>query len=284
MSKEKYAFIFVGLFLFVLGFDVLMIVQYCKNLSSPALIAAASIVAGTILAAMSAWFCVREQRNDKGEHLERPLARKISAFCGKVLLICVGGLSSTAIITLYFHQKAEAREQQARNQENAAKTDADILKLNAQKQAAIEHQQLEIKRINALKDAAADLMRQTGSASAARALVEKNTPGEGTATAAIAPIPTPTPPTATSAAIAQAEAQQKAEQKGTFKQWLLEHADSGIYYAPTIANLTVFIGLSLVLMFVPVSGWKVAGTKKQPITLALSPAVATAQTGQSPIS
>lgn len=266
MNTEKLAFVFIGLLLFILGFDALMGVHYIKNLSGPALIAIASIVAGTFLACMAAWFCCKPNA---------PTYLKIASFSAKVLLILVGGLSATAVITLYFHKAAEAKTQQIKMVERAAETEQELAKKAADNKAREDAQKRELDRINTLKDAALQLRKVAG-ARAANSFIEKNSTGITTAT----PQPDATPGFI-AAAQGIGEAQAKEEEKHTFKQWLLEYADSGIYYVPTMANLLVFIGLSGVLLFGSGATGKTS-TKQQPGFVNQQPAGATASTDKSP--
>lgn len=263
MNKEKLAFVFIGLLLFILGFDALMIVHYIKNLSGPSLIAIGSIIAGTFLAFMAAWFCCKPNA---------PQVLKIAAFSSKIVLIIVGGLSAVAIITLYFHDKAEAKARQSASVQQAAGTEQEIAKMEAKRKAKEADQKAELDRMNALKQAAIDLRKVAG-ARAANNFIEKNSGAIAVAT------PEPTPTVSLIAAAQEvSKTEAKEEERHTFKQWLLEYADGGVYYFPTAANLLVFIGLSGVLLFGP-SGATASGKQ---VGFNPQPAGATASTDNSP--
>lgn len=270
MDREKLAFVFIGLLLFILGFDVLMIVHYVKNLSGPSLIAVASILGGTFLACMAAWFCCKPKAW---------LWLKIAAFACKIVLIGVGGLSATAIITLYFHQKNEAKAAEVANVQLAQKTESEIAKLKAQKESRTAEQDAELKRLETLKQAAVEL-RRTAGAQAARQFIQQNS---GTATLST-PEPEATPNLVAAAEKVNQQA-AKIEEQHTFKAWLLEYADGGVYYVPTAANLLVFIVLSAFLMFGRTSETSAtsqqSGNSKQPpgFTPPMQPAPATAKHG-----
>lgn len=252
MNREKLAFVFIGLLLFILGFDALMIVHYVKNLSGPSLIAVASILAGTFLAIYAAWFCCKPNAS-------KPL--KLAAFASKIVLIIVGGLSATAIITLYFHQKAQAKAAEAVNLKEATHGQAQIAVIQAQSAANTQQMEGRRQQIAQIEATATNLQKTLGRA-AARKFVEE----EMAKLPPVAPSATPTPDLlATAQAVNDAEV--KKEESHTVKAWLLEYADSGVYYVPTIANLFVFIGLCAFLMFGPtVEGAKPAGAEgnKQP--------------------
>lgn len=231
---DKLAFLYGGLLLFILGFDVLMIVHYFKNLSGPSLIAVASIVAGTFLAIMAAWFCCKPTATT---------GLKIASFGCKVALIIVGGLSATSIITLYFHEKAEAKALEVARVQGAQKAEVEIAKINAEKAAKIEEQNAEIKRLEALKAAVADV-RKTAGARAASQLVQGSVmPSDLTG------IRVESTPSLISNAQALNAKQAEDEEMHTFKAWLLEYSEGGVYYVPTLANLLVFITLGGFLVF-----------------------------------
>lgn len=230
---DKLAFLYGGLLLFILGFDALMVVHYFKNLSGPALIAVAAIIAGTFLAIMAAWFCCKPNAST---------GLKIASFGCKVALIVVGGLSATSIITLYFHEKTEAKALEAARVQTAQKAEAEIAKINAEKQAKIEEQNAEIKRLEALKSAVADV-RRTAGAKAASQLVQGS--------AIPVDLGMRVEPTPSLIANAQTLNARQAEESDshTFKAWLLEYSNSGVYYVPTIINLLVFFVLGGFLTF-----------------------------------
>lgn len=233
-KTDKLAFLYGGLLLFILGFDALMVVHYFKNLSGPALIAVAAIVAGTFLAIMAAWFCCKPKAST---------GLKIASFGCKIALIVVGGLSATSIITLYFHEKTEAKALEITRVQNAQKAEAEIAKINAEKDAKVAEQNAEIKRLEALKAAVADV-RKTAGARAAGQLVQGSV--------MMSELPGMKPDHSQSlVSTAQGLNQKQAEdaEAHTFKAWLLEYANGGVYYVPTIMNLIVFIVLGGFLVF-----------------------------------
>lgn len=233
-KTDKLAFLYGGLLLFILGFDVLMVVHYFKNLSGPSLIAVASIVAGTFLAIMAAWFCCK---------VNAAQGLKIAAFGCKIALIVVGGLSATSIITLYFHEKTEAKALEITRVQNAQKAEAEIAKINAEKDAKVAEQNAEIKRLEALKAAVADV-RRTAGAKAASQLVQGSV--------MMSELPGMKPDHSQSlVSTAQSLNQKQSEESEmhTFKAWLLEYSNGGVYYVPTIVNLLVFFVLGGFLTF-----------------------------------
>lgn len=233
-KTDKLAFLYGGLLLFILGFDALMVVHYFKNLSGPALIAVAAIVAGTFLAVMAAWFCCKPKAAQ---------GLKIAAFGCKIALIVVGGLSATSIITLYFHEKTEAKALEVARVQNAQKAEAEIAKINAEKQAKVEEQNAEIKRLEALKSAVADVRRTAGAKAASQLVQGSLMPSDLTGLRA--------EPTPSLIANAQSLNQKQSEESEmhTFKAWLLEYSNGGVYYVPTIINLLVFFVLGGFLTF-----------------------------------
>lgn len=235
MKLEKLTFVFVGLLLFILGFDILMIVHYIKNLSGMSLIAIGSILAGTFLAVMAAWFCLKPNATT---------SLKLVAFTCKVALILVGGLSATSIITLYFHEKEEAAARQVQAVKDATRTEAEIARIEAEKKAKLAETDAQIKQIEALKQAAMELRKTAGTA-AAKELIRATS---------VVPLETPTPapeqrPALLASVQADHEQQAKEAESHTFKAWLLEYVRGGVYYVPTIANILVFIGLGAFLTF-----------------------------------
>lgn len=235
MKLEKLTFVFVGLLLFILGFDVLMIVHYVKNLSGMSLVAIASIVAGTFLAFMAAWFCLKPNATT---------LLKAAAFSSKVILILVGGLSATSIITLYFHEKEEVSARQIQSVKDAERAEAEIARIDAEKKARLAESDAQIKQIEALKQAAMEL-RKTAGRNVARELIRS------TALPVIQePAKEPESRPALLAAVRDGQAQQaRDDQSHTFKAWLLDYSKGGVYYVPTIVNILVFIVLGGFLTF-----------------------------------
>lgn len=235
MQREKLILVFGGLLLFILGFDALMMVHYVTHLSGPALIAIMSIVAGTFLAIVAAWFSIKKDSS---------LLLKVAAFGSKIVLICVGGLCAASIITLYFHERAQGISTQQATVSKAAENQADLAKAEARRK--------EIKEIEAAREsgiqkinAAAVQMRRNGIGP--QAIKEFVTQGmEG-----LPKVPAQAEATPDLVADAQAmnAATVAATSKTGVKAWLLEFSDNGVYYTPTIANLGVFILLSGVLLF-----------------------------------
>lgn len=235
MQREKLILVFGGLLLFILGFDALMIVHYVTHLSGPALIAIIGIVAGTFLAIVAAWFCCKK---------DSPFHLIAAAFGSKIVLICVGGLCATAIITLYFHERSEAKHQQETTVSKAADNQADLAKAEARRKEIAEISAARERQIEQINDAANRMRRNGIGSQAVKSFIESSMAG----------LPSvPAQAEATPDLVATAEALNAAkkteETKTGFKAWMLEFADNGIYYVPTAANLGVFILLSGVLLF-----------------------------------
>lgn len=250
MQRAKLILVFGGLLLFILGFDVLMIVHYVTHLSGPALIAIMSIAAGTFLAIVAAWFGCK---NDS------PFALKISAFVSKIVLICVGGLSAASIITLYFHEGAEQKTTQAANISQAQQSQTDLAKAEEARKTRLAFEESRSKQIREINESAANMRKNGISQETINELVKKSMDG-------LPPAPTPeTAATPNLVATAQAVNAAQVNQSSGFKAWLLEFADSGIYYVPTIANLLVFIVLSGVMLFVVFGSGSEAKPRVKPI-------------------
>lgn len=235
MQREKLILVFGGLLLFILGFDALMIVHYVTHLSGPALIAIVGIVAGTFLAIIAAWFCCKK---------DSPFHLIAAAFGSKIVLICVGGLCATSIITLYFHERSEAKHQQEATVSKAADNQADLAKAEARRKEIAEVSAARERQIEKINAAAVQMKRTGVGPQAIKSFVD-------TSMAGLPSVPAQTE--ATPDLVATAEAQNAAkradESKTGFKAWMLEFADNGIYYVPTVANLGVFVLLSGVLLF-----------------------------------
>lgn len=235
MQREKLILVFGGLLLFILGFDALMIVHYVTHLSGPALIAIVGIVAGTFLAIVAAWFCCKK---------DSPFHLIAAAFGSKIVLICVGGLCATAIVTLYFHEKSEAKSQQEATVSKAADSQIDLAKAEARRKEIAQINDARERQIQQINEAANRMRRNGIGPQAVKSFIESSMTGLPTVPAQIEATPN---------LVANAEALNAAkkveESKSGFKAWMLEFADNGIYYVPTVANLGVFILLSGVLLF-----------------------------------
>lgn len=245
MQREKLILVFGGLLLFILGFDALMGVHYITHLSGPALIAIMSIVAGTFLAIVAAWFSIKKDSS---------LLLRVAAFGSKIALICVGGLCSASIITLYFHERAEGQKTQEATVTKAAENQAELAKLEARRKEKKDIQDARERQIAEINAAAVNMRRSGVGPQAVKAFVEN-----GMAGLPIVPAEVEATPNLVAAAEATNKAKMVAESKTGFKAWLLEFSDNGVYYVPTVTNLGVFILLSGVLLF----GGIASTTKKE---------------------
>lgn len=246
MQREKLILVFGGLLLFILGFDALMGVHYITHLSGPALIAIMSIVAGTFLAIVAAWFSIKKDSS---------LLLRVAAFGSKIALICVGGLCSASIITLYFHERAVGQKTQEATVTKAAENQADLAKQEARRKEIKEIQEARERQIAEINAAAVNMRKNGVGPQTIKAFVESSMAGLPVVPAEVEA----TPNLVADAQAANAAALLAAASKTGFKAWLLEFSDNGVYYVPTVTNLGVFILLSGVLLF----GGIASTTKKE---------------------
>lgn len=226
-QKEKLWFVFGGMALIIVGFDVLTGVHYGYNLDGLIMLAAMAVIAlGSFLAFFCAYFAVKYANQNL----------KVAAFLGKALLIVIGGLSAASIITLYFEEKGAAVAAERAQKQTATETDA---KLQLQKAAA----ESEIARLKALEDAAIKLKQSTRSVKVTSTFLERN--------AAVVGEKKESSPTPTLTETTNAEIEKEKGKVSGVKKWLLEYSRNGIYVVPVIGNIFVFLGMSLALMFAP---------------------------------